>query len=349
MSIVKRENIPLLHSIDPAFFARWLIGGLETLHTTGRGFAGFRGATAFVGATDDTSEDLRDIHDCLNPDERTAFRAGVARALGCTVQLLTDRAAINICNTLLFLAQRLEADDVLDVLPGFASHVFGLPRTDELDELMDRVLRTASEVVTPGRRAGDCLRTIIGLRRFRPSLAYPAMIALCKAEPGEFGDHLFRLHGSLNKAFGYTEDRDELARRKTERRSLIAEVFDIVPSDEFFRASSGALAPPQRRENTIAWNVFTDWWRDDSFLLPEVVTKFQEHLSQGLFSPVDEDDLESAAPYESDAAMAASDYNLSPRERMNLKAQAAEEAMPGIARVPASAEDADYSLVAEAA
>jgi hypothetical protein len=347
MNTVKRKNIPRLHRTDPGFFARWLIGGLKTLHTTGRGFTGFRGAAAFVGATADTSEDLRDIHNCLNPDEQVAFRAGIARALSRTVHLLTDPRAIGICNTLLILAQRLEADDVLDVLPGFASHVFRLARTDEIDEMMDRVLLTASEVVTPGSQSGDCLRTIISFGRFRSDLAYSALIGLCKAEPGKLGDHLGRLYHSLDDAFGYVENWDELMRREVERRDLIAEVFDIVPNDEFFRSTADVPRFSRQSGGSAKWLVFADWWRDDCFLVPGVADKYAELLSDGEFS-LGKDRVRVTSD-EMEMAMTVGHYEGSMRTRIGIRAAEARQAMPGIDLMPESVEEADDTGVVEAA
>jgi tetratricopeptide (TPR) repeat protein/transcriptional regulator with XRE-family HTH domain len=186
------ENVAPLEMYGVEDFRDWLTAGYKDLarpDTRARAFAPLH---LLVGHGDITNE-LNSVYDVLSGGAQILFRRGLADAIAV---LPTEANAVPVLRALLHLAGRIKA---LEVLPKLTPQVgaagfFGMPDRDEGRELFALALDVVVGM-TPAFGTADTLRNFMGSVFFRPGYAPLALVALCRAEPERFTQHVSLLRG----------------------------------------------------------------------------------------------------------------------------------------------------------
>jgi hypothetical protein len=268
-----RANLPHLHGRDEQFFASWLRGGLDGWFNEEMGSEAFVGAADYVGAAVSSdrdhsiSLDLARVQRRLNAVERASFRAGLAKALAGLAPLLPDPKAVGPAVTLLELAPLVSASEALDAIVALTPAMLRIKDEADPDLLMQRTIDAVVALSAPQESALRCLEAIIDFQAFRPSLAYPALLAFCRAAPTQLERHIDRLWPQLSASVGWPPFNDEQRRsddeaeRLIKRQRLIRELFKQVPRSVFL----DALLAPRGHIELVAGA--PDWAVDDNWLI----------------------------------------------------------------------------------
>lgn len=192
------KDVEPLESFEIEDFARWLRTGIEGYVFNFNRNRLFDPLHLFVRRGDDLTTDLKIIYSVLSPDSSQArFRQGIASALS---QLPGEERYVLVFRELMLLAGAIRAQEILPVLiVRLGNGFFGLPANEMTQDLFFDALDTVAGMAAPGSKAMDCMHSLIYSSFFQPEYADFALIALCRASPEEFPQHLEMLRGHIHQ------------------------------------------------------------------------------------------------------------------------------------------------------
>jgi len=176
-------------------FRDWLTAGYKDLARPDTRAKAFTPLHLLVGHGDITNE-LKSLYDVLSGGAQILFRKGLADAISA---LPTEAEAVPVLRELLHFAGRIKALEVLPkLIPQVGSGFFGMPDRDEGRKLFALAIDVVAGMA-PASGTADTLRNFVGSVFFRPGYAPLALVALCRAEPERFTEHLSLLRGHFAK------------------------------------------------------------------------------------------------------------------------------------------------------
>ncbi len=185
--------------------AEWLFTALQgyLLENAGPWLFG-NDMASWIGNTSHISDDLVNIYKALDSSalDQANFKAALPKVL---CQIPVDLRYAPIYRTVLLLAQKLQATDVLQVLQFSAGAGF-LYLVDEQDSacIFLETLETASSLSQPKAASDpinlDVLNDLVtSSGKLASAHAGVALLAYCRADGGHFGDHIVTLRGPMNE------------------------------------------------------------------------------------------------------------------------------------------------------
>jgi hypothetical protein len=191
------KDVEPLESFEIEDFARWLRTGIEGYVFNFNRSRLFDPLHLFVRRGDDLTTDLKVIYSVLSPHSQARFRQGIASALS---QLPGEERYMLVFRELMLLAGAIRAQEILPILiVRLGNGFFGLTANEMTQNLFFDALDTVAGMAAPGSKAMDCLHSLIYSSFFQPEYADFALIALCRASPEEFPQHLKMLHGHIHQ------------------------------------------------------------------------------------------------------------------------------------------------------
>ncbi|MCK5320603.1 hypothetical protein KAJ61_04395 [Candidatus Parcubacteria bacterium] len=189
------EHIEPLKNFSVEDFADWLSHGFKDWHSDGV-MKAFAPLNYFVGRLGGLTNNLKDIYDVFSGSAQMNFRFGIAQAIS---DLPTVRQSVPIIRSFLHLAGRINAREIFPVIvKQDFSNFFKMLEHNEGQELFALTLGIVAGM-SPHHSAGDVMRLLVDSRFFRYNYAPMAFIALCRAEPKEFPEHLRFLRRHFTK------------------------------------------------------------------------------------------------------------------------------------------------------
>lgn len=200
---------------DSNQFEKWLESGLKDYLIHVRGSQAFPGAENWIAKHQILEEGLKEFYGVLSGKQQGHFKSAVADLLA---SLPAIHENIPLFRSLLLLATLLPASEVLRVLPQrIGNGFFGQFRDN-----FDQALMTAASLSAPRNDAIDCLGKLISSRQFNTAFAGIALLALCKADDGNFVKHMekmrIKIHGMFHK----------YARSKNAKRIWAEQVLEVI-------------------------------------------------------------------------------------------------------------------------
>lgn len=189
-------HVKKLEEFDANGFAGWLQSGFIDINNDSKRATAFAPLHYFVLQGDDLFIELRDIFDVLSGSAQKNMQLGIAIALSNTPP---RPQSINTVRSLLHLAGALNATEVLPIVVQMIGNgFFGMKEHDAGREFFALTLDIVSGM-TPSLNIGNTLRRLVGSSFFYSDYAPRAFIALCKAEPEVFYEHLELLRGDFER------------------------------------------------------------------------------------------------------------------------------------------------------
>lgn len=261
----KRSNLPSLQSNEPEVFKRFLIAGLVGFFGESKGRHSFGEAAPYIGNNSDISDDLQDIHDCLEIAEKEVFQEGVVLAFASMVNF-PKVVAYPVTIALISLAGKVQATSFLPMAPRVVRLLAKTLDGGETSRIVTTAFEAVLNISVPVPTAENCLLELSEIHSLPPRLSAPALLALASVAPVELPRHLARLWPQLDKVLGWTDPTSDSAeqeegRRTRAREALISEVFSRVTVEDFVQT----LAPRTRRPGSVHllpsdWEMASDWW-----------------------------------------------------------------------------------------
>jgi hypothetical protein len=171
-------------------FAGWLRRGLEDYRHPQAKRTAFAPLAAFVGHGPDPTLELRDIYELLSGSARKNLRLGLAEAMD---SLPPVYDSLPVLREMLHLAGRLRAKEALHpILTQIGTGFFGRSEIPETRDLFAFALEIVAGMA-PGADVAAALRHLTGTPHFEPGYVPMVFIALCRAQPERFPEHLEHL------------------------------------------------------------------------------------------------------------------------------------------------------------
>lgn len=259
---IPRSRLTGLHSADPKVFKRFLLGGFRGMFEEQKGRHAFGEAAPYIGNNSDITDDLQDIHDCLEAAEQLAFQAGAIEALASTIHS-PSTSAFGTALSLITLAGKIGATDLLSTLPKVIRALNATLSDEQVVQLNLAAFEAAVSVAIPTPETKSCLLALIGIANLPARLSYPALLALCMADPSGLEEYLGLLWPQLDAMFGWATSASEEDRRFRAREMMIAEVFRKVTPEDFIKTLTPRLRTRKAAPAMPAdWTEASDWWSE---------------------------------------------------------------------------------------
>lgn len=279
------EDMKSIAAFDTADFEKWLRIGLEGYLIEKHGVWDFNPLGVFLGGDDHIATGIARVFGVFPARQQVAFRQAVANLVA---NLEAGERYVEMLRHLLILARLVHATEILKVLPSVVRSDFFNRINDSINvSLFQWTFETVVELTNPTQGVVDCLHALIGSRNFDVAYSGLALVALCRAVPEKFIEHMEFMQRSLASMFAkyqLTEaDKQLIARRVATAVGLFV-LANWLPRIQ--------LADPCDSATTLSDN-----WLFDSFFLGEKpILQFQHSKIIWHGKP------EIAAPYDAQQA-----------------------------------------------
>jgi len=206
---IEKEDVKEIVEYDAEKFAEWLLQGFSDMRDENREVTAFYPLNRIVGRGRDRDiiEGLKNIYETLSYTQKRDFRKGI------TISLSKELRQNYPLRSLLHLAGRIHANEILPVVNRWIKNksLFLLKDASERKEFFALTLDIVSGM-SPADGVTHTIQLLIGAKNlFLDGYAPMAFIALCRATPEKFLEHLNLLRGSFL----------ELHREKGEKNAFI--------------------------------------------------------------------------------------------------------------------------------
>jgi hypothetical protein len=191
------KDIAKLEKYDASKFALWFRRGFTTIEAIDnkRRLTAFEPLNYFVRSQDDLTGQLKEIYDTLSPLVQDEFRIGIAKAIA---DLPRESKSFPILRELLYLAGRIPATETVShLIRRVGNGFFGMPADEGGAGLFALTLNIVAGM--DFHDAAFSVQRLAASKYFHYKYAPITFIALCRAEPDKFPEHLALLRSSFSR------------------------------------------------------------------------------------------------------------------------------------------------------